>query len=100
MFKFVDLKDLKRRANYEKIYSKPEHGGKLTPTGHYWYKVNCTCHLHNDSSPGSLHINSKTGNFHCFSCGSKGNLINFLMSKHNITYKEALEMFEREVYYG
>lgn len=48
------------------------------PTGEYYYENN-----------PSMGINLEKGVFHCFSCGNKGNEIQFISKYMNIDYKQA-----------
>lgn len=65
-------------------------------TGNNWYRLKGLCPFHNDTKPGSFHFHAKTGNFHCFACGEKGDVISFYMKKYNVDFKTALkELNER-----
>ncbi len=62
----------------------------ITPTcknrkGYYVIK----CLFHNDSNP-SLHFNSINGHYNCFSCGSKGRLIDFYMMATGRTFADTI----------
>ncbi len=50
------------------------------------------CPFHDDNKPGSFRINTETGAFNCFSCGTKGgDIIAFTMTLYNLSFREALE---------
>lgn len=49
-----------------------------------------SCPKHSDSTP-SLCIDPRQNKFFCFSCGTKGNLINWLMAYENMKFPEAVE---------
>ena len=46
------------------------------------------CPFHEDDK-ASLSVNASKGVFHCFGCGAKGNVIQFVAKKENITDREA-----------
>ncbi|MGZ4954416.1 MAG: CHC2 zinc finger domain-containing protein [Methylobacter sp.] len=49
------------------------------------------CPFHADTKPGSFHVNSETGSFNCFSCGTKGgDVIAFTMVLYDLNFPEAL----------
>lgn len=49
------------------------------------------CPFHADTKPGSFHVNSESGAFKCFSCGTKGgDIIDFTMVLYDLTFPEAL----------
>ncbi|ABF13869.1 DNA primase [Candidatus Palibaumannia cicadellinicola] len=48
------------------------------------------CPFHNDKIP-SFHVSSKMQFYHCFSCGSHGNAIDFLMNYDRLGFLESLE---------
>lgn len=50
----------------------------------------CSCPKHSDSTP-SLCIDPKQNRFYCFSCGTKGNLINWLIAYEKMKFPEAVE---------
>jgi DNA primase len=55
------------------------------------------CPFHTDKRRGSLKVNTETGAFICFSCGSKGSdIIAFTMALHGLTFPEALKKLADE----
>lgn len=50
----------------------------------------CPFHSHNHKTP-SMSINTKTGNFICFSCGEKGGAVSFYSKTRNVTISQALK---------
>ena len=57
-------------------------------TGSVNVKVRCFSGVHIDNNP-SLQINAETGEFHCFVCGIKGNILSYLISNEVIDHNEA-----------
>ena len=53
-------------------------------------KYFCSCPKHSDSDP-SLCISPDVNLFYCFSCGRKGNLINWLMEYEDMEFHDAVE---------
>ena len=50
------------------------------------------CPFHADNSRGSFRINTETGGFKCFSCGTAGgDVIAFERKRHGVTFPQALE---------
>ena len=53
------------------------------------------CPFHNDNNP-SMSVSNKVKMFNCFSCGAKGNVINFVSRYENITEDQAtIKLAER-----
>jgi DNA primase catalytic core len=81
-----------RQLDRIKALSLPEiissYGIPVRHSGNSSYQA--LCPFHNDTSP-SLSISFK-GNiwlWHCFGCGSKGTVIDFVMRKEGLSFKEA-----------
>jgi len=57
------------------------------------------CPFHNDTNP-SFSVNQQNGTwvFHCFGCGRKGSIINFVMERDGISKGEAIEKLKE--YFG
>ncbi len=54
------------------------------------------CPFHNDNNP-SLSVSREKQIYKCFVCGEAGNVFNFLMKFHNITFKDAVSSLAKEV---
>lgn len=55
------------------------------------------CPFHEDNKSGSFKVNLENGAYICFSCGAKGgDIIAFLMQKHNLSFSEAIRRLERQ----
>jgi len=52
------------------------------------------CPLHEEKTP-SFYIYLKNNSFYCFGCSAGGNVINYVMKKQNINFKEAVEYLSR-----
>jgi len=52
------------------------------------------CPFHNDRNIGSAKFDKETGLFNCYSCGSKGNVFQFVAQLEDITVKEAGVLLE------
>jgi hypothetical protein len=48
------------------------------------------CPLHEEKTP-SFYIYLKNNSFYCFGCSQGGNVINYVMKRQNLTFKEAVE---------
>ena len=42
----------------------------------------------------------KDGTYHCFGCGAHGDVITFVMTMQNITFKETCELLDRDITYS
>jgi hypothetical protein len=51
------------------------------------------CPFHEDHRP-SFAVYPETGRFYCFSCGKRGDVINFLRERERLSFGEALERLE------
>lgn len=47
------------------------------------------CPFHNEKTP-SFHVNDEKGIFHCFGCGTGGDIFGFIMRYNNLTFSEAV----------
>lgn len=50
------------------------------------------CIFHNESGNPNLEINTRTGLWHCWVCGEKGNLPRLVMQVQGCTYKDAVDI--------
>lgn len=76
---WVNFKEVRQKLNFDLVLSHFD-----LPTGKgYDFKIPCP--FHDDNKP-SCSVNTKKNVFHCFSCGSKGNTLDFvtLMNGGNI----------------
>lgn len=60
------------------------------------------CPFHEDRTPsmGFKIMDDNNLIFNCFSCGSKGNIINFVSKLYNLTYKETLNKIKEDMLVG
>ena len=56
---------------------------------HGWADGNL-CPLHADRRRGSFKVHLDTGRYKCFSCGESGDLIDFLMKRYGLDFRDAL----------
>ena len=54
----------------------------------------CPCPLHNGKNPTSFRV--KNGNFSCFSCQAKGDVITLTQLLYNLDFKQALEYLTKK----
>jgi hypothetical protein len=55
------------------------------------------CPFHADKNP-SLSVNEDKGLFHCFGCGTSGDVIRFVELIENLNFKEACKILKLETY--
>jgi DNA primase len=68
----IDFKHVREHASFEKVASR--YGIKLTGKGD---QRSALCTFHDEDTP-SLKINVAKNIFHCFGCGKKGNVLDFV----------------------
>lgn len=81
-----------RQLNQIKALNLPEiiqsYGIQLKHNGNSSYLGRCP--FHNDTHPSlSLTLKGNKWLWHCFGCSAKGTVIDFVMRKENLTFKEA-----------
>jgi len=84
--------------------TKPKHDQQVyssmpTPSDYYSTKLEkfhpnkreatALCPFHKEKNP-SFSVNLNTGQFICFSCGARGNMITFQSKLYNQSYQEAI----------
>src|SRR5712691_3433874 len=52
------------------------------------------CPFHNEKTP-SFHVSDEKGIFHCFGCGTGGDIFGFVMRYSNLTFPEAVAELAR-----
>lgn len=78
------LKDLDKKQFYGD-YDCPLNGKN----------IHCKLPGHEDKTP-SLSIDSETGLFNCFGCGRSGNMIDWYMHMHNVSFVEASKQIAKK----
>ena len=59
----------------------------IGPTSDRHYRA--VCPFHDDKRP-SMVVYTDDGRYHCFGCGAGGDVIQWLMAYHNLTFREAV----------
>jgi DNA primase len=59
----------------------------LTESGNSWRGL---CPFHNDKEHPSFSLSKDTGHWCCYTCGEKGDSIDFIMRLHNLSFYEAI----------
>lgn len=75
--------------DYEKIYTYYLDDYKIRRN-----ELICICPFH-DENTASFNANLETGQYHCFGCDAKGNIITFVAEIEHISRKEAWKKIER-----
>ena len=78
--------DLDNKLNYREEYSKYLKNIKVQGNE---LLANCPVHKNGNEKKPSFCVNIPTGMYHCFTCGIKGNYVDFVAMQHNISTKEA-----------
>lgn len=80
---WIDFKAVKAAARFEPLVER--YGLALQPKGQ---ELVGRCPFHEDRRP-SFRINLEKRVFHCFGCGAKGNVLDFVARKEGVTIREA-----------
>lgn len=82
---------IKERVNPYDFYLREQNLHRFDVKSGQW-AVAGFCPFHADRSAGSFKVNVESGDFVCFSCGSKGaDIIAFTMAKYDLSFYEALK---------
>ena len=82
----ITIDKIKDAANVKDILE--DFGFELKKKG---TKYHCLCPFHDDHNLGSFVVNPVKGTYACYSCGARGNSIDFLMNHEHFTYIKALQ---------
>lgn len=88
----VSAESLKAAINPDDFYRLALPGLKGKPNAQGW--ILAVCPFHGDTDP-SLSVNLKSGGFHCFGCGEKGDLISFHAKLNRLSFREAVDDLAR-----
>ena len=85
---YIDFAFVKQNADFNQVLGYYH----LTPTnGRSQGQLTLLCPFHNDTKP-SLKITPEKKGFHCFGCGAKGNVLDFVRYMENCDLREAAEI--------
>ena len=82
----ITIDKIKEAANVKDVLE--DFGYDLKKKG---TKYHCLCPFHDDHHLGSFVVNPVKGTYACYSCGARGNSIDFLMHHEHYTYVKALQ---------
>ena len=82
----LDFKALRAHADFARLLDA--YGIALQKDGSRPGQFKALCPFHEDSNP-SLKVNTEKNIFHCFACGAKGNVLEFVMEMDGIEIREA-----------
>lgn len=84
----IDVAELKDELPVTEVL---EHYGWVDDTtGRGWNDYQRTlCPFHDDHEPSAT-VNVSTNRFHCFTCGTSGDVIDIVMIEENMDFKEAV----------
>ncbi|TRZ76376.1 MAG: toprim domain-containing protein [Deltaproteobacteria bacterium] len=81
---WVDFKHIKESVTFEQVLDR--YGLQLKPAK--GKELLGLCPFHEDTKP-SFRVNTEKRVFHCFGCGAKGNVLDFVARKENVPIKKA-----------
>lgn len=84
--KFIDFAFVKQHADFDKVLAHYN----LAPLPNRLGQLTLRCPFHNDTKP-SLKITASKKGFHCFGCGAKGNVLDFVSRMEECDLREAAE---------
>ena len=82
----LTIDKIKDAANAKDILE--DYGYDLVKKG---TKYHCLCPFHDDHNLGSFVVNPVKGTYACYSCGARGNSIDFLMHHEHMSYIDAIK---------
>jgi DNA primase len=82
---WVDFKKVKAMVSFEQV---------LSHYGINWLRkkgdeLRGCCPIHKGEGQDAFHVNSTKGAFHCFSCGKRGNILDFTAAMENCSVRDA-----------
>lgn len=80
------IKEIKNRLDISTVVGEYVHS--LKRSGKNWIGL---CPFHNDKNP-SFSVSQDYGIYRCFSCGEKGDIINFIEKIENVSFSEAVKL--------
>src|SRR5579871_6112184 len=81
---WVDFKSVKQAVSMERLLDY--YGIKLRRRGE---ELRGRCPIHQGQSTDTLHVNLQKNAFHCFSCGAKGNVLDFAAAMERCSIRDA-----------
>ena len=84
----IDFKHVRENADFSQILNAL--GIDTTKDGTTPDQYKAVCPFHDDTNP-SLKLNFEKGLFHCFACGAKGNVLDFVMQKEGLDIRPAAQ---------
>lgn len=84
----IDAKELKNRVSFRKLLERD--GKELIPTTHAF---KCMCPIHKDDR-SQFYLWSNDSGGTCYGCEWKGDIYAYLMKKHKLDFREALEKLD------
>ena len=82
---FIDFAFIKQHADFEKVLYQ------LTARRSSGKQLSVLCPFHDDTQP-SLKVTPQQKSFHCFGCGAKGNILDFVRDMENSDLRSAAEI--------
>lgn len=80
------IKEIKNRLDISTVVGEYVHS--LKRSGKNWIGL---CPFHNDKNP-SFSVSQDYGIYRCFSCGEKGDIINFIEKIESVSFSEAVKL--------
>lgn len=91
----IDVSNLKAAINPAEFYQS--RNATMPATNRNGWVGGGLCPFHLDNKPGSYRINTETGAFKCFSCGTKGgDVIAWTMERDDLSFQDALQKLADE----
>src|SRR5690242_14673944 len=81
---WVDFKAIKQAVTIGQVLDR--YGVKLKRSGK---ELRGRCPIHHGDGADSFHANTEKNAFHCFSCGTKGNVLDFVAAMEKCNVRDA-----------
>lgn len=91
----VNIQTIKNNISIPSYYHTVLNGSIGKATGSGWHKIDTLCPFHDDKHAGSFYVNLNTGHYKCFSCGAKGDVIDFHKGFYAMSTKETVQELRR-----
>lgn len=87
---WVDFKTVKERVSFERLL---EHYG-ISKLQRHEDNLRGACPIHKGEGSRAFHVSLSKNVFHCFSCGAKGNVLDFVAALESVSVREAALMLQ------
>src|SRR5215471_6631076 len=92
MANWLDFKAIKRGVSLESLLR--DYGVELRRSGPDQYRGRCP--IHGGEGRDAFHVNLARNIFHCFACGTRGTVLDFVAAMEGCTLRQAAEKLQAQ----